>query len=121
MPKSGFKSYAIKEELFHILKENFEDNKEELAKKGINSLSGFFTYLVNKQIEEETKQKKFKQKIEKVKIISQTIILKDNSLNKIIELNIKQKKIFCEYHQNIDCIHVGFAYSIPEVIIILDK
>jgi hypothetical protein len=121
MPKSGFKSYALKEELYNSLQEKYEEDKDELRNQGINSLSAFLTYLMSKNVEEQIKQQKYKQKIEKMRIISDTIVLKDNIFNRIIELKIKTGKIFCEFDGKNDCIHVGYAYSIPEINELLNK
>ena len=76
MPKSGFKSYSIKEELYNTLQKKFDEDKEELKKQGIKSLSGFLTYLMSQKVEEQIQQQKYKQKINKVHIISDIIILK---------------------------------------------
>jgi len=121
MPKSGFKSYALKEELYNSLQEKYEKDKEELQKQGINSLSAFLTHLMSKNVEEQITQQKYKQGIEKVRIISDTVVLKDNTIDRIIELKIKNGKLYCEFDGKSDCMHVGFAYSIPEINELLNK
>ena len=121
MPKPGFKSYAIKEKLYDLLKEKFEDDKIELKKVGVNSFSAFLTNMINKKIIDEVQLKENIKIIEKIRIVSNTIILKDNVINRIIELKINNKKIFCEYDKKFDCIHVGFSYSFPEVYLMLNK
>ena len=121
MPKPGFKSYAIKEKLYDLLKEKFEDDKIELKKVGVNSFSAFLTNMINKKITDEVQLKDNIKIIEKIRIVSNTIILKDNVINRIIELKINNKKIFCEYDKKFDCIHVGFSYSFPEVYLMLNK
>jgi hypothetical protein len=121
MPKPGFKSYIIKEELYNLLKEKFEHDKIKLQTIGVNSFSAFLTYMINKKIANEVQIKESEKIIEKIKIVSNTIILKDNIINRIIELKINNKKIFCEYDKKYDCMHVGFSYSFPEVYLMLNK
>ena len=121
MPKSGFKSYAIKEELYNLLKEKFEREKIKLEAIGVNSFSAFLTYMINKKITNEIQIKESEKIIEKIKIVSNTVILKDNIINRIIELKINNKKIFCEFDKKHDCIHIGYAYSFPEVYAMLNK
>ena len=76
---------------------------------------------MSQKVEEQIQQQKYKPEIETVQIISDIIILKDNIINRIVELKIKKGKIFCEFDKKDDCIHVGFAYSIPEVNKLLNK
>jgi hypothetical protein len=121
MTKSGFKSYAIKEELYKFLKDIFEKNKNELKKLGVNSFSAFLTYRISEKVEQQNKMKGYKQKFEKIKIISNTIILKDNLIDRTIELKINEGKIFCQYDKKQNCAHVGFLYSFPEVYEMLNK
>ena len=121
MPKPGYKSYLLKDKLYTALQKRFDENKEELKKQGIHSLSAFLTYLINKKVNEQIQEKKYQQEIEKIRIISNIIILKDNISNRIIELKIKHGEIFCEFDKTNECIHVGFAYSLPETYDLLNK
>ncbi len=121
MPKRGFKSYLLKDKLYTILQKRFEENKEELKKQGINSFSAFLTYLINKKVNEQIHEKKYRQEIEKIRILGNIIILKDNINDRIIELKIQKGYIFCEFDKTNECIHVGFAYSLPETYDLLNK
>ena len=121
MPKRGFKSYLLKDKLYTILQKRFEENKEELKKQGINSFSAFLTYLINKKVNEQIHEKKYRQEIEKIRILGNIIILKDNINDRIIELKIQKGEIFCEFDKTNECIHVGFAYSLPETYDLLNK
>jgi len=120
MPKPGFKSYSIREDLYNSLQKKFEQEKSSLRKKGVTSFSAFLTYLMNQKFE-STLLKDHNPMLEKVKIVSNTIILKDNIKNRVVELKIKKGKIFCEFDKKTDCIHVGFVYSLPEIYEILEK
>ena len=61
------------------------------------------------------------QEIEKIRILGNIIILKDNINDRIIELKIQKGEIFCEFDKTNECIHVGFAYSLPETYDLLNK
>ena len=121
MPKSGFRSYLLKDEIYEALQKRFKQDREELKKQGINSFSAFLTYLINRKIAEQNQCKRYEQNIEKICVISNMITLKDNISNRTIELKIRHNEIFCEFDKTNQCIHVGFAYSLPEVCDLLNK
>ena len=45
MPRNGFTSMTITEQLHDDLKSIYEKNQLKYARSGINSLSGFYTYM----------------------------------------------------------------------------
>jgi len=113
MPRSGFKSYSIKEDLYEIIKKEFNENRHELRLQGITSISAYFSYLINKNIEES--DSKASKRFSLIKIIANKVIVKDSVPDRVIELTINQGKIYCEQDKKTDCIHVGFAYSLSEI------
>lgn len=121
MPKPGFKSYLLKDKIYNKLQKRYDEEKEELKKQGVNSLSAFLTYLINKGVNEQIQEKKYRSEIEKINVISNMLILRDNMIDRIIELKIKNGEIFCEFDSTNECIHVGFAYSLPETYDLLNK
>jgi len=51
-----------------------------------------------------------------------TVILKDaKKVNRLIEVQIRDKKAKCITEDKFDCIHVGFALALPEVRQALNK
>ena len=76
-----------------------------MREKVVTSFSAFLTYLMNQKFE-FTLLKDHNPMLEKVKIVSNTIILKDNIKNRVVELKIKKGKIFCEFDKKTDCIHL---------------
>lgn len=53
MPKDGFKSITLKNEVYEHLQAQYEKIKGPLAICGINSFSGFITYSLNKLYSDE--------------------------------------------------------------------
>ena len=47
MPKKGFVSLTVKESIYDSFQEIFKENKTSLEKFGINSLTGFLTFVLN--------------------------------------------------------------------------
>ena len=121
MPKPGFKSFAIKEELYKFWKFNYEKNKEKLRNQGISSFSGYLTSLMKKNIDDSGIEQKNKMVFSKVYFKNNKLILKDNLRNRIAELSIEKGDLFCHLDNRHDCEHVGFAYTDIQVHILLEK
>jgi len=118
MPKPGFKSYLLKDETYDFWKKEFEQNKDNLRQKGITSFTGFLTHMMNKSIKQNTHVDYF---MKKVYLKENLLAIQDNIQNRVVELVIKNGKIKCIFDEKDNCVHVGFAYSIPEVIKLLNK
>ena len=120
MPKTGFKSYALKEKLYDFWKNEFEDNKEELLKLGITSFSAYLTSIMNKSLERSPplQNESF---MRMVYLKNNLLAIQDNVQNRVVDLLIKNGKITCLFDEKDDCMHVGFAYSIPSVNKLLNK
>jgi len=58
MPRKGFKSITVKEEVYDYFWDLWQRNKEEYRKQGITSFSGFVTKLLYEMIEKEKKRLK---------------------------------------------------------------
>ena len=43
------------------------------------------------------------------------VVLKDNKRNRIAEVMLKEGELQCLLDERADCVHVGFAYSLPEL------
>lgn len=111
----------MNEGLYNLLFTKYKKNKLMLRGKGITSFSGFVTNMLNEKVEEESLRKKYLPIIEKIGITSNSIMLKDNSQQQIVELKVVDNILYCNYDKKRDCAHVGFAYSLPETYILLDK
>jgi hypothetical protein len=53
--------------------------------------------------------------IEKIAVDSDRVLLKDNKCNRIIEVLLTNSELQCLLDESSHCIHVGFAYSLPEL------
>ena len=43
------------------------------------------------------------------------VVLKDNKRNRIAEVMLKEGELQCLLDERADCVHIGFAYSLPEL------
>lgn len=114
MPKVGFKSYALKEKLYDFWKNEFEDNKKELRQLGITSFSAYLTSIMSKSLEGSPSlpNESF---MRMIYLKNNLLAIQDNVQNRVVDLLIKNGKITCLFDKKDDCMHVGFAYSIPSV------
>ena len=121
MPKSGFKSITVSENVYKKFFEVYEKRKKGLELKGISSFSG---YLTNRMEEMMIKDEVFATHspfIEKIAVDQNRVILKDNKQNRIAEVLLNNGELQCLLDERSDCVHVGFVYSLPELYCIIDK
>ena len=50
----------------------------------------------------------------KVALQDNSIMIKDNKLNRLAEVRIRGKELICLLCDRTDCVHVGFSYALPE-------
>ncbi len=113
MPKKGFKSFSLKDGVYDPYHSKFLENKIDLQKKGVTSFSAYLAYVLNEAIQQKSFHKN--SKFEKIFMDSSSVVIKDLQLNEIFELSVKGNSLYCENDKRDDCLHVGFAYSIPEI------
>ncbi len=120
MPKVGYKSYALKEKLYDFWQNEYQQNKQSLKNQGITSFNAYLTNLLNKSITQSPVSPN--ESIMKMVYLKDGLLaIQDNIQNRIVELTIKNGKIKCVLDEKDNCVHVGFAYSIPEVNKLLNK
>ncbi len=120
MPKDGFKSITVSETVYDKFFDVYQKNKEELLMKGVNSFSGYITYMLEEKIEKDKTFARYAPKLEKISVDGDRVILKDNIKNRIAEVTIQRGELFCQLCEEKDCVHIGFVFSLPDVYEILN-
>lgn len=121
MPKAGFKSITVSEEVYDKFFDVFEKNKPDLMMKGINSFSGYVTYMLEQTMQKDKTFARYAPKIEKVAVDDDRVILKDNIKNRIAEVAIQKGELFCQLCEEKDCVHIGYVFSLPDVYEVLNS
>lgn len=121
MPKPGYKSITVKEHIYNKYEENYNREKKELERKGINSFSGYITSLMEEAMIRHEAFAKHAPFLEKLAIEQDRVIIKDNKRNRIAEVIIKDGQLQCLLDEKTDCVHIGFVYALPEVYAVLEK
>ena len=120
MPKAGFKSITVSEEVYDKFYDVFEKNKSELMMKGVNSFSGYVTYMLEQMMQKDKTFARYAPKIEKIAVDDDRVVLKDNIKNRIAEVAIQNGELYCMLCEEKDCFHVGFVFSLPDVYEVLN-
>jgi ribosomal protein S17E len=121
MPKAGFKSITISEQVYDKFHDVFEKNKSELAMKGVNSFAGYVTYLLEDMMLKDKTFARYAPKLEKISVDDDRVIIKDNIKNRIAEVTIQRGELFCQLCEEKDCFHIGFVFSLPDVYEVLNS
>lgn len=120
MPKEGFKSITVSDYIYDRFQEVYNGNKEVLATKGVRSLSGYVSYMLEEAMNRDETFARYAPKIESISVEDDRVILKDNLKNRIVEIVLQKGELHCFLCDASDCIHVGYVYSMPDVYTALD-
>jgi hypothetical protein len=121
MPKPGYKSITVKEHIYNRYENNYRKQKKQLERKGISSFSGYVTSLMEEAMARHEAFAKYAPFLEEIAIEQDRVIIKDNKRNRIAEVIIKDGQLQCLLDEKTDCMHIGFAYALPEVYEVLEK
>ncbi len=120
MPKDGFKSITVSDTVYDSFQDVYLKNKAGLAMKGVNSFSGYITYMLEEMMQKDKTFARYAPKIEKIAVDDDRVILKDNIQNRIAEVAVRRGELFCQLCEEKDCVHIGFVFSLPDVYAVLN-
>ena len=115
MPKPGFKSITISEQVYEKFYDVYEKNKEKLTMKGVNSFAGYITYMLEDSMLKDKTFAKYAPKLELMSIEDDRVILKNNIQNRIAEVVFQRGELYCQLCEAKDCHCIGYVWSIPEI------
>jgi hypothetical protein len=115
MPKPGFKSIIVSENVYKKFFKAYEKNKKGLEIKGVRSFSGYLTSMMKEAMLRYEAFTRHAPYMEKLSIDQNRVVLKDNKRNRIAEVLLKEGELQCLLDEKSDCVHVGFVYSLPEL------
>ncbi len=114
MPKPGFKSITVSEHVYDKFFKSYGRNKKGLELKGIRSFSGYLTSMMEEMTLRYETFAIHSPYMEKLSVDQNRVVL-DNKRNRIAEVILKEGELQCLLDEKSDCVHVGFAYSLPEL------
>jgi len=111
MPKPGYKTITISEKVYNKFLEF--SKKNQVA--GVNSFSGYVTYLLESKMAKDKTFAKFAPKLELISIEEDRVIIKNKIENRIAEIVYQRDDLYCQLCEAKDCHCIGYAWSIPEI------
>ena len=121
MPKAGFKSITVSEEVYDKFHDVFQKNKSDLSMKGVNSFAGYITYMLEDMMLKDKTFARYAPKLEKISVDDDRVIIKDNIKNRIAAVTIQRGELFCQLCEEKNCFHIGFVFSLPDVYEVLNS
>ena len=111
MPKPGYKTITISEKVYNKFLEF--SKKNQVA--GVNSFSGYVTYLLESKMAKDKTFAKYAPKLELISIEEDRVIIKNKIENRIPEIVYQRDDLYCQLCEAKDCHCIGYAWSIPEI------
>lgn len=113
MPKKGFSAITITE-LAHDKARSMYLQKIKSGEEN-KSFSRYINDIIVDRIEADESLSLTAPFMQKVSLLSNSIVIKDNKIGRLVEVQVRTKEIVCLHCDRKDCAHVGFAYAIPDV------
>jgi hypothetical protein len=117
MTKPEYGNVTVSKVTYDWYKKNFESNKERLRKKGINSFAGYITSRLEELMERDEIFGRYAPFLEEFGYDDDgsTVYIKDNKKQRVVGVRFNGDQLVCDVDEKNDCVHVGFAYSLPKV------
>jgi len=114
LPKEGFSVITITQ-LAHDKAKLRYDKKQKTGQLENKSFSKFVNDLIIESIEADENLSLQAPMMQKIGLQDNSIMIKDNKIGRIVEVQVHGKDLICMLDERKDCVHVGYAYAIPEV------
>ncbi len=49
------------------------------------------------------------------------IFIYDHFIDRIVEVEVHDRMLYCRYHGNSECAHIGFCFAVPEIYTVLSE
>ena len=111
MPKPGYKTITISEKVYNKFLEFSKKNQVP----GVNSFSGYVTYLLESKMAKDKTFAKYAPKLELISIEDDRVIIKNNIQDRIAEIVYQKDELYCQLCEVKDCHCIGYVWAIPEI------
>ena len=124
MPGRSQTSVTVPQKLYDSYKKGFEMRKAGLARKGITSHTRYITRTLEEGMEREETFARHRPVLQGIGSDEEwgKIWIKDNKVDRIASVTVGADGLKCDVDDDgDDCVHVGFAYSLPETYRMMEK
>jgi len=122
IPKKGYKSITVRDEIYERFKQEWSKNKSTYVKKGISSLAGFIAYLLEEEIAKRLPPVQASINLPRFEHFNMgdngvKIIERDGSgkIMIVADVYFKPQGIFCDFDKLSTCVHIKFALTVTEI------
>lgn len=113
MPEEGRKSLTVLDKVHQIAAKRHED--EVKAQKTNLSFTKWVSEYLLMNLERDEFLRIYSPSLEKIGIHNNRITIRDNKLDKLTDVFLKDEEFFCSLDETDDCIHIHFALALPEL------
>jgi hypothetical protein len=115
LPKEGFSVITITQEAHDKARSRYNQKLKAGQVEQNKSFSRYVNDLIVEKVEEDENLARQAPFMQKVGLQDNSIMIKDNKIGRIAEVQVRGKDLVCMLDDRRDCVHVGFAYAIPDV------
>jgi len=105
MPEKGWKSVSVPAEMIAEIERVIEDRPE----LGFKTVGSFVAAAVRKMIEE------YSPHLEHFNVYEDHVTIIDRDNKTLVNVYFRNNKVWCEYDEAVDCVHVRYTLRIPKV------
>lgn len=108
MPEKGWRAITVREETYFHISKYMDENKDLLSQEGIETPNDLIEWFISKQP---------KPRFEHFNVCDDHVTIIDRAIqpDELLNVYIRDKKLYCESCQTDNCVHVGYAWTIPKV------
>ena len=89
MPKEGFRSITVSEDVYDRFNSDYLKSKSDLAIRGVRSLSGYISYMLEERMREDEALSLHAPMMKKISVDDGRVVLLDNTINRIAEVVVQ--------------------------------
>jgi hypothetical protein len=121
--KRRWVAIQVRDSLKKRLEEEYEKQKVELFKRGITSFTAFVNTLIWHAVEADSYLMKYSPYLSYIghNESNSGVYIYDYKMDRICEVSYKNGELYCDVDDSTRCVHVGFAYALPEMYSVLKK
>lgn len=119
----GWTAVLVKNDLKKRLQDEYEKEKVELFKHGIPSFTAFVNSLMWHAVEADKNLMTYSPYLSVIDYndSGNGVYIYDYKMDRVCEVTLHNNELYCDVDDSTRCVHVGFAYALPEVYSIMKK
>lgn len=113
-PKAG--TISLRTTLTEKMKVKHEQELKRRPSRTNQDFGGYVNDILEDILEKDEFLKIYAPSITALDVNDDILYLKDQHIkDRFVEIILRDSQIYCRYHKSFDCVHVRYAFAIPEV------